>query len=689
MARYNSSQASNSISGATTIGSPYSGAFTNLTGTAPYTVTLPNPALFPGTNQTFYNVTSGTVTLSTPSGAFNGTGGSSAGTILLYAGNVLSVTSDGTNYIVISEDGSALVATSGTFSGVLTVQAGGGVSIAPGSAGTIDNVAIGSSTRAAGAFTTLTANGSLTTTANISSSSTTTGSLVVTGGIGVSGSIYAGSTISATSLTATNVTGTLQTAAQPNITSVGSLTATGLTVDSGTLYVDITNDRVGVGTTGPQTVLELATTASINSSNYGQIKHLTLSRSEATRYNAYAGFGDQFGGNTFGWRFGTVNNNTDYPTLYMINGSVGIATPTTPVSPLQVNATTSMASSGSVADILSLTDNDGVSNGVVGARIGLTISAQSNISDRRIGIYATSNAPNFNTPDITFWASAQGVSYREITRISASNGFLGLGTGANPSAKLHVVASTPTGLGGLPSNSTIVVDSSSSNYLTFRNQADNATNAGLLMQDNNVGGYLLFRNYDSSNAAISDRMFLSGYQGVNISYGTSDGTDVTARTTSASFDSTGVFWEKRKLVYSQDIAAPTGFVANTWFRLSGYEFNNALDTGGTQPGWIIQIRFANLNPSYGYITWVTAEIPPLSSNTYTGYQGGYTSSHYGNNSVYGSLVFNSTHHTSAGANHDIRLKLDSPSNYDVMNLYIWSNTGNSSSYPLTYRVWKI
>jgi hypothetical protein len=540
MARYNSSLASNSISGATTLGSPYSGAFTNLTGTAPYTVTLPNPSLFPGSNQTFYNVTAGTITLSASSGSFNGTGGSAASTLAVYAGNVVSVTSDGTNYIVISEDGSALVATSGTFSGVLTVQASGGVSIAPSSAGTMDNVAIGGTAKSSGGFTSLTATGSTTLTANTTSSSTTTGTLIVTGGIGVSGSLYSGGTISATSLTATNVTGTLQTAAQPNITSTGSLTAPGLNVDSGTLYVDTTNDRVGVGTTGPQTVLELATTASINSSNYGQIKHLTLSRSEATRYNAYAGFGDQFGANTFGWRFGTVNNNIDYPTLYMVNGSVGIGTASSPVTSLQINATTSMASSGSVADLLSLTDNDGVTSGVSGARIGLTISAQSNIADRRIGIYATSNAPNFNTPDITFWASAQGVAYREITRISASNGNLGLGSGANPSAKLHVVASTPTSVSGAPSGTNILVDSSSNNFVTVRSTADNATNSGILMQDNNIGGYLIFRNYDSGNAAISDRMFLSGYQGVNISYGTSDGTDVTARTTVAKFDSNGL-----------------------------------------------------------------------------------------------------------------------------------------------------
>jgi len=539
MARYNTSLASATITGTTTIGTPNSGAFTALTGTAPYTVTLPTPTLFPGTNQTFYNATSGIITLSSPSGNFVGTGASGASSTSVFAGNVVSVTSDGTNYIVISEDGSAMTATTGAFSGnvtvsgILTVQAGGGVSMAPSSAGNIDNVAIGATARSSGAFTTLAANGQVSLTANTASSSTSTGSLVVTGGLGVSG------TINATSVVA-SLTGTIQTAAQPNITSTGSLTTPGLNVDSGTLYVDITNDRVGVGTTGPQTVLELATTATVNSSPYSQIKHLTLSRQENTRYNAYAGFGDQFGGNTFGWRFGTVNNSTDYPTLYMVNGSVGIATPTTPVSPLQVNATTSMASSGSVTDILSLTDNNGVSNGVTGARIGLTISAQSDISDRRIGIYATSNSANFNVPDVTFWASGQGVAYRELVRFSAQNGNVGINTGANPAGKLHIVNSSVGGIGSVPSGTSALIDSGSFNYLTFRNTADNATNAGIAFQDNNIGGYLVFRNYDVNNSSISDRMFLAGYQGVNIQYGTADSIDVNARTNVAKFDSTGL-----------------------------------------------------------------------------------------------------------------------------------------------------
>jgi len=213
MARYNTSLASATITGTTTISSPIQGAFTALTGSAPYAVTLPAPTLFPGSNQTFYNATNGTITLSTPSGIFTGTGGSGLTTTSVFAGNVVSVTSDGTNYIVISEDGSILTATTGSFSGdvgisgTLTVQSSGSVNFVPAVQGNINNVAIGSSTRAAGAFTTLAANNAVTFSANTASSSTSTGSLVVTGGVGVSGNINVGGNVSAT-----NLAGTLTTA---------------------------------------------------------------------------------------------------------------------------------------------------------------------------------------------------------------------------------------------------------------------------------------------------------------------------------------------------------------------------------------------------------------------------------------------------------------------------------------------
>lgn len=225
MPRYNTSLASASVSGSTTIGSPYNGAFIELTGTAPYTVTLPNPTLYPGSNQTFYNASSGTITLTTPSGIFTGTGGSGNSNVLCYMGNVVSVTSDGTNYIVISEDGSALVATTGTFSGDVSLSGAGAsvsispniVTMSPAGGGNINNVNIGVTTRGTGAFTTLAANGQTSLTANITSTNTGSGTLVVTGGIGASG------TINASAVSASSITGTLQTAAQPNITSLGTL----------------------------------------------------------------------------------------------------------------------------------------------------------------------------------------------------------------------------------------------------------------------------------------------------------------------------------------------------------------------------------------------------------------------------------------------------------------------------------
>ena len=110
----------------------------------------------------------------------------------------------------------------------------------------------------------------------------------------------------------------------------------------------------------------------------------------------------------------------------------------------------------------------------------------------------------------------------------------------SPAARLHVVNSSVSGIGSVPSGTSALIDSSSFNYLTFRSTADNATNSGLAFQDNNIGGYVVFRNYDVANTSISDRLFLAGYQGVNIQYGTADSIDVNARTTVARFDSNGL-----------------------------------------------------------------------------------------------------------------------------------------------------
>lgn len=71
----------------------------------------------------------------------------------------------------------------------------GTITIAPNSVGTINNVNIGGTTRGTGAFTSLTANNAVTFTQNAEASSTTTGTVVVTGGVGISGNLHVGGTI--------------------------------------------------------------------------------------------------------------------------------------------------------------------------------------------------------------------------------------------------------------------------------------------------------------------------------------------------------------------------------------------------------------------------------------------------------------------------------------------------------------
>jgi hypothetical protein len=123
-----------------------------------------------------------------------------------------------------------------------------------------------------------------------------------------------------------------------------------------------------------------------------------------------------------------------------------------------------------------------------------------------------------------------------IGLVLKNDGTVGIGTQA-PSAKLHVVSSTPTGLGDFPSGVTAVLDSSSNNYLLFRNTADNASYSGIAMQDNNMGGYVVFGN---AGGGGNDQLYAAGWGGVQIQYGGPDSINPSARTTVATFNSSGL-----------------------------------------------------------------------------------------------------------------------------------------------------
>jgi len=356
MPRYNTSLPNKTITGTTTIVTPDSGSFVQLVGTAPYTVTLPAPSAFPGQTLTFHNTTSGTVTLSTPSGAFTGLGASGTATQQVLPNTVASVISDSVNYVTLSEDGSVLFATDATVTGNLTVNTPGttttispaNLTINPGNSGSVNNVNIGASTRGSGAFTSLTANSAVTLTANTTSSGTSSGTLVVTGGVGVSGTVHAGAFNGP-------LTGTLQTAAQPNITSVGTLS--GLTVTN-TITGSVSGSAATATTAGTVT-----TAAQPNITSVGTLSSLSVTGNVGIGIDTPAGKlhlfqssggsnsltlatnfanGNNFAINPFitgvsngGFSIRDITNSVERIVIQYNTGNVGIGT-TNPVNPLHV-----------------------------------------------------------------------------------------------------------------------------------------------------------------------------------------------------------------------------------------------------------------------------------------------------------------------------------------------------------------
>ena len=178
MARFNTVTSSASVAAVTTT-LPNAGLFTTLTGSPGYTVTLASPASYVGVTQTFFNTTGGNCTIAAPTGNITGPGLTSATSQTIPNNAVLAFISDGTNYVLVNNEGGQLVGTTGVFSSTLTANGAvnmnasnanisiaptgtGTVTIAPAVVGTIDKVNIGSTTPGNIAVNTLTLNTSLT-----------------------------------------------------------------------------------------------------------------------------------------------------------------------------------------------------------------------------------------------------------------------------------------------------------------------------------------------------------------------------------------------------------------------------------------------------------------------------------------------------------------------------------------------
>lgn len=126
MARYNSVTAIATVSGATpTISAPQTGLLTTFNASITGNVSLPNPVLYPGSTQSFYNISGAAVTVSAGTANIKGPGLTAATTQSIPNNAFYSVTSDGTDYVLVANDGGPQIGTTGTLTGGLALNTSG------------------------------------------------------------------------------------------------------------------------------------------------------------------------------------------------------------------------------------------------------------------------------------------------------------------------------------------------------------------------------------------------------------------------------------------------------------------------------------------------------------------------------------------------------------------------------------
>jgi len=244
-----------------------------------------------------------------------------------------------------------------------------------------------------------------------------------------------------------------------------------------------TSGNIGIGTNSPGAKLEIAGQIKITGGAPGAGKVLTSDAAGLATWNTPSS-GSVAGSGTLNyvpkW---TPNGTTLGNSSIFDNGNVGIGS-ISPGQRLTVDAPYGLAApSGATQNgILRLQTDNGVGWGEVfdlGMHVGVSGPAS------HAWLQAT-NKGNL------------AVNYNLV--LNPNGGNVGIGT-TSPVSKFHLSNGAPSGLGGLPANTLASFDNgSANNYLTFRNTADNGTYSGIQFQDNNVGGYIAFRNYVGSGA---------------------------------------------------------------------------------------------------------------------------------------------------------------------------------------------
>jgi hypothetical protein len=225
------------------------------------------------------------------------------------------------------------------------------------------------------------------------------------------------------------VTGT---AALGNTSITGSLAVSTNTATIGTTLYSVANGNVGIGISSPAMPSSSYRGLEIYGNTNGPSLKLTNSTTGSGVGNGYDILVVAGGSDAYLWNrenaaqiFGT--NDTERMRITS-TGAVGIGI-TTPGSNIQIDSPASMGTGSATADILTVTNNNGVISGVAGDKLGIVLSAMSNLTDRRVGLYTVAGNSNWNNPDFAIWQTGQGIAFRETLRVKADSATLQFNSG--------------------------------------------------------------------------------------------------------------------------------------------------------------------------------------------------------------------------------------------------------------------